>query len=169
VKFEARLENGQRHSVEVKRQGGQLQVLIDGDPVSVRFRRVNDNQCLLELGGKIVDAVIHRNGVDQEVLIAGITHRLRLIDPRLQPDAGEVSTGGPLAVKAQMPGRVVRVLKATGDNVEKNTAVVVIEAMKMQNDIRAPRAGVIATLEVKEGESVSAGQLLFEIASEPRA
>jgi len=163
VKFEARLENGQRHTVEVKRQGGQLEVLIDDDPVSVRFRQVNDNQCLLELDGKIVDAVIHRNGIDQEVLIAGITHRLRLIDPRLQRDAGEVSTDGPLAVKAQMAGRVVRVLKTTGELVEKNTAVLVIEAMKMQNDIRAPRAGVIAALDVKEGQPVSAGQLLFEV------
>jgi pyruvate carboxylase subunit B len=54
-------------------------------------------------------------------------------------------------------------LKSTGDAVEKNTAVLLIEAMKMQNEIRSPRRGVVSEIAVKEGESVNTGQLLFEV------
>jgi len=59
-----------------------------------------------------------------------------------------------------MPGRVVRVLVAPGDAVEARQAVVVVEAMKMENELRAPRAGIVAEVRVAEGASVEANTVL---------
>jgi biotin carboxyl carrier protein len=59
-----------------------------------------------------------------------------------------------------MPGRVVRVLAAAGDDVAAGQGLVVIEAMKMENEIRAPRAGRVLELGVREGQAVEAGALL---------
>ncbi|MGI8785110.1 MAG: acetyl-CoA carboxylase biotin carboxyl carrier protein subunit [Acidobacteriota bacterium] len=66
-----------------------------------------------------------------------------------------------------MPGRIVHVLVGVGDRVEAHQGLVVIEAMQMQNEIRAPRAGRIARVEIGESGAVSAGQLLFLIEDWP--
>jgi biotin carboxyl carrier protein len=70
---------------------------------------------------------------------------------------------GLVTLRAQMPGRIVRVLRNVGDLVETGDGVVVIEAMKMQNEIGSPKKGTVVRCDVREGESVSAGQTLFEI------
>ena len=62
-----------------------------------------------------------------------------------------------------MPGRVVRVLVAPGDDVEARQAVVVVEAMKMENELRAPRAGKVREVNVAAGTSVEAGRVLAVI------
>lgn len=73
-------------------------------------------------------------------------------------EAGGVA--GPAPVKAAMPGRVIRVLAAEGESVSAGQGLVVLEAMKMQNEINAPRAGVVRQLAVSEGAVVAAGALL---------
>jgi biotin carboxyl carrier protein len=70
------------------------------------------------------------------------------------------SGSGPLNVKAAMPGRVVRVLVAEGDRVNGGQGLVVLEAMKMQNEIAASREGVVRRLTAQEGKVVAAGELL---------
>jgi biotin carboxyl carrier protein len=77
-------------------------------------------------------------------------------------DAG-TAAAGPLPVRAPMPGRVVRVLVKAGDRVEARQALVVVEAMKMENELRAPRAGTVAEVRVAEGASVDAGAVLAVI------
>ena len=66
-------------------------------------------------------------------------------------------------VVAQMPGKVVEVFKQQGDRVEAGQGLVVIEAMKMQNELKAPRSGLVKTCNVQAGRAVEGGQLLFEI------
>jgi biotin carboxyl carrier protein len=72
-------------------------------------------------------------------------------------------------VYAKMPGKIVKVLAKVGDRVESGAAVMVMEAMKMENEIRAPRAGFVANLAVTEGQAVEAGALLAEIAPDGTA
>jgi len=76
---------------------------------------------------------------------------------------GSQAPEGELAFKAQMPGKIVRMLKSAGDRVEAGEGVVVVEAMKMQNEIAAPRKGEIVSCDLEEGASVSAGDILFTI------
>jgi biotin carboxyl carrier protein len=62
-----------------------------------------------------------------------------------------------------MPGKIVRVLVSTGETVQARQPLVVVEAMKMENELRAARTGTVAEIHVKEGASVDAGALLIEI------
>jgi len=87
--------------------------------------------------------------------------RVELSDPRrLAARRGTAASSGLLEMKAPMPGKVVRRLVAEGDAVEEDQGVIVIEAMKMQNELRAPKAGVVCELRAAEGDSVAAGETL---------
>ncbi len=78
-------------------------------------------------------------------------------------DDGSGSGSGPQRLAAPMPGKVVRVLVKAGDAVVARQPVVVVEAMKMENELRAGRAGTVAEIHVREGMSVDAGALLLVI------
>jgi biotin carboxyl carrier protein len=86
-------------------------------------------------------------------------------DPRsLQGRRGTgAGMDGPRPVKSPMPGRVVRVLVEAGENVEEGQAVVVIEAMKMQNELKSPKAGRVARVVVGVGDAVGSGDVLVVV------
>jgi biotin carboxyl carrier protein len=69
-------------------------------------------------------------------------------------------------INASMPGRVVKILIKEGDSVEQGQGLLILEAMKMENEIKAPRSGVISSLKISEGESVESGVIMVEIADE---
>jgi biotin carboxyl carrier protein len=73
---------------------------------------------------------------------------------------GKAAATGPVVVRAPMPGRVVKLLVRPGDEVKASAGVIVVEAMKMENELRAPREGKLREFRVKEGEAVEAGQEL---------
>jgi biotin carboxyl carrier protein len=77
--------------------------------------------------------------------------------------AGSRGAAGPVKIKAVMPGRVVRVFVAPGDVVETDQGLMVIEAMKMQNEVKSPRSGKVTQLRVQGGATVAAGELLAVI------
>ena len=79
------------------------------------------------------------------------------------PAAAAPSSNAAGAVNSPMPGTILKVNFAAGQEVKAGEAVVVLEAMKMENDITAPKAGVIKTIAVNQGDAVAAGQFLFEI------
>ena len=96
------------------------------------------------------------------VVIGGRRYGFEVDDPRsLQGRRGAgAGTEGPRPVKAPMPGRVVRVLVEAGDAVEEGQGVVVIEAMKMQNELKSPKAGRVSRVGVAVGETVGSGDVL---------
>ena len=82
--------------------------------------------------------------------------------PAAKSSAALVS-GGAGSVNAPMPGTILRVNKNVGDSVNAGESVVVLEAMKMENDINSPKAGVVKALYVNKGDTVASGQVLFEV------
>lgn len=99
------------------------------------------------------------------VLIDGHRFDVAVTDPRsLQARAGAtVAAGGAKTLKAPMPGRVVRLLAEVGDIVTEGQGLLVIEAMKMQNELRSPKAGRLSQLNVQVGDSVASGLVLLII------
>ena len=99
------------------------------------------------------------------VTLKGERHLVMIIDPRrLRTDENsDRHHHGPTEIAAQMPGKVVRVLVEAGTQVEKGDGLVIVEAMKMQNEIKAPREGVVISVNVKPGETVNAGEVLATV------
>jgi len=81
---------------------------------------------------------------------------------RGQAGAG-AGAGGRVALSSPMPGKVVRVLLKTGDEVSAHQGVLIVEAMKMQNEVQSPKAGKVAEIKVSEGQTVNAGETLAVI------
>jgi biotin carboxyl carrier protein len=97
------------------------------------------------------------------VSIDGQTLAATLVSPFGARAEGGSSGAGPQQVSAPMPGKVVRILVAPGDRVEPRQGLVVIEAMKMENELRAARGGRVTTVRVVQGQSVEAGALLVSV------
>lgn len=94
-----------------------------------------------------------------------IDDSIKIVDPK-RLRSGQNSSGhhhGVAQIVAPMPGRVVRVQIEAGATVEKGVGIVVVEAMKMQNEMKSPRAGRVVSVNVKPGDTVNAGDVLAEL------
>jgi biotin carboxyl carrier protein len=164
VKFIAR-ENGNETEVEVHRHGNGYRVRVgdrwlEADLVSVgpfmRSLRLDD--------GTQFAIAHHREGNTHEISLGSSTVTVEVIDPlaaKRRRREDEMGTGG--VVKAMMPGRVVRVLVAKGDVVRKGAGLLILEAMKMENEIQAPADGTVDELFVEPGQTVESGAELMHI------
>ena len=112
------------------------------------------------MNGRTYDARIEGNAV----IIDGFRFLIDVRDPRRFARApGAAGRTGVEAIAAPMPGKVVRVLVAPGDRGEAGQGLVVVEAMKMQNEMKASHAGRVVTVPAKEGATVAAGEILITI------
>ncbi len=102
--------------------------------------------------------------IDGGVRIDGRFWRTEAVDPReAAAGAGANGPAGPAQVAAPMPGKVIRALVEEGQQVAAGQGLVVVEAMKMQNEMQAPRAGRVVALRAREGAAVAAGEVLVVI------
>ena len=81
---------------------------------------------------------------------------------RVEPVDGAAAKG-PVTLRAQMPGKIIKLLASVGDSVEAGQGLLVVEAMKMQNEVKAPKAGTIRKMQVSEGATVAAGETLLVV------
>jgi biotin carboxyl carrier protein len=99
----------------------------------------------------------------------GVTFPVKLLDARkrllaqAQASRATAAATGPTVIRAPMPGKVVKVLAKAGDQVAAGAGLVVVEAMKMENELRAPRAGKVDTVHVKEGQAVEGAEALLTL------
>lgn len=142
--------------------GGVLKSALD---CRVDGRAMTVNACLLQPGvmslvlqGRQYRCVLDGDGV----VIGGRRYGFVVDDPRsLQGRRGAgAGSEGPRPVKAPMPGRVVRLLMSAGDDVAEGQAIMVIEAMKMQNELKSPKGGRVIRVTVAVGDTVGAGDVL---------
>ena len=114
--------------------------------------------------GRCYDARVEETPAGLVVVIDGFRFEMEVRDPRRWSRKTSAHGGeGVLTIAAPMPGKVVRVLVSPGDAVEAGQGLLVVEAMKMQNEMKAARAGRILTVTAKEGATVSAGEVLATI------
>lgn len=128
--------------------------------MSAEIIQVEPNVYSVLIDGVSYEARITGN----EVTIGGARLLIEIDDPRQwKRSAGSADSSGRASLTAAMPGKIVRVLVAVGDEVAAGQGILVIEAMKMQNELKAPRAGRVTAIQVKENDSVNAGALLATI------
>jgi biotin carboxyl carrier protein len=116
----------------------------------------------------LADGASHEVRVEAgQVTVGNRRFDYQIDDPRQWKRSGDAAGGqGRAAILAPMPGKVVRILVAVGDIVEAGQGIIVVEAMKMQNEMKAPRAGRVAAIHAKENDGVVAGAVLAVIDSE---
>lgn len=138
-----------------------MEFAVDGRVMQIDARMLQPGILSLVVEGRQYRCILDGNAV----LIGGRRFEFEVSDPRsLQGRRGVgVGAAGPRAVKAPMPGRVVRVLAAVGEDVSEQQGIVVIEAMKMQNELKAPKAGRVARIAVDVGDAVAANDVLAVI------
>ncbi len=156
--------NGQIRRVSVRRADGRFVVAVDDREWSVDAVRVDGHTLSMLVGTTSYDVSVVPDSssgrmmlsVGPIVLSVSVNGRRRF---RRREEAG-VGAEGPQQLKAPMPGKVVRVLVKPGEPVRARQPILVIEAMKMENELRAASDGVVAEINVEEGQSVDAGALV---------
>jgi biotin carboxyl carrier protein len=145
-----------------QRKDGQMRVWMNEETHEVSFRFLSAEEFLLKLNGRVYDVIVHSNSQDYQVCING---KCILIKKRTALQLiGKAADGRRCQeIRTSMPGRIVDVLLQEGDKVKKNQAVVILEAMKMQNEIKSPQEGTILRLGPRPGDPVEAGALLFTV------
>jgi glutaconyl-CoA/methylmalonyl-CoA decarboxylase subunit gamma len=136
-------------------------VLVNGIPFVVGFEP-EGNRVLVD--GVSYDLELSEEG--HRVLVGGIAYDLGiegLEEARAGPRKDAAAVAGEGAVTAIMPGKILRLLVAEGDQVEEGDVICILEAMKMENELKAPRAGSVKALYVQAGQDVEMGAALAEI------
>ncbi|HEU4768041.1 MAG TPA: biotin/lipoyl-containing protein [Pyrinomonadaceae bacterium] len=148
--------------LNVQIDGGRVSAEIDGRVYDLELREPEPGCYLLFRDAEVHECRVTKTHEGFDVGLHGVNHVIGIVDPkrlRSGPDSDRHHHG--LAeITAPMPGKVVRIHIETGDSVEKGTGIVVVEAMKMQNEMKSPRAGVVVSINVKPGDTVNAGDVL---------
>lgn len=167
MKLQAEIGND-KHEVELHRDGNIVTVTIDGETFEAEVSQPEPNVYLIKRDGRIFEAFVvpyDVPGKSKTVTVNGRDVEVKLYDPkRLRGKGIDAEHGDGLAeIRTAMPGKVVRLLVDVGAAVDKGDGVLVVEAMKMQNELKSPKAGTVKTVKVSEGDTVAAGDILATV------
>jgi biotin carboxyl carrier protein len=159
--FDVNIE-GQTHRLELNRIEGQWQCRLDGRDVPVDAVLARRDVLSVLLNGKAYEVKRERTATDTHLWVGPVRYSAELSDPRSlrSRKAAAGLEQGPVKLLAPMPGKVVRVLVAEKTEVAAGQGILVVEAMKMQNELKSPRAGVVQRIMASEGAAVNAGDVL---------
>jgi biotin carboxyl carrier protein len=154
------------HVMEILRIDQKVLCTIDGNAVDADALKIAPGIYSILIGGQSFEARVEPFAGDLRITIGENEYTASVRDPRKwkRNHSGAASSEARQNVVAPMPGRVVRVLVAVGDAVSARQGIVVVEAMKMQNEVRSPKEGKIERLLVKEGQALNAGDTIAVVA-----
>jgi biotin carboxyl carrier protein len=161
--------NGHLRQVDVHRADGHFAVTVDGRALTVDAARIDAHTLSLLIGSSSQEVTIAADSTPGRLAVAirGVPLSVTVNGRRRWGRKEEGGAAdGPEPLVAPMPGKIVRVLAKVGAAVQARQPLIVVEAMKMENELRATRAGVVSELLVQEGQSVDAGALLLVVTPE---
>ena len=149
------------YRVELNRVDGRWDCRLDGKPVEIDAVLTRRDVLSILIHGKAYEIKRERSATDLHLWVGSARYGVQLRDPRsLRSRAGADDGKGPRKLVAPMPGKIVRVLAPENSEVEAGQGVLVVEAMKMQNEIKSPKKGVVRKMVATEGANVNAGDVL---------
>lgn len=157
--------NDEKYAVEIKRDGSKITADVGGRVYELEASEPEPNVRLFKLENKIYQIFVspnERTGEPFAVSVGNHNYEIKIHDPkrlRGKHDAGE-SADGASEIKTAMPGKLVRVLVEIGAEIKKGDGVLIVEAMKMQNEMKSPKDGIVKEIRFKEGATVNAGDVL---------
>jgi biotin carboxyl carrier protein len=154
--------DGKSYRLDLTRKDGRWQCRLDGREVEIDAVLTGQNSLSVLMEGKSYEIKRERTVADTYVWVAGSSYSIEVRDPRSlrarKRKAGDEN--GPRNLIASMPGKIVRVLVSEKAEVEAGQGIIVVEAMKMQNEIKSPKKGIVQKLIAVEGANVNAGDVL---------
>ncbi|HVI07629.1 MAG TPA: biotin/lipoyl-containing protein [Candidatus Binatia bacterium] len=153
--------DGKNHRLELNRAEGRWWCKLDGRDIEIDAVLVRPDVLSLRIGDLAYEVRSERVAGELYVWVGSERFAVEVRDPRsLRGRVRANDAQGPKKLVAPMPGKVVRLLARQGDEVEAGAGVAVVEAMKMQNEIKSPKKGIVQKVLVAEGAAVNAGDTL---------
>ena len=160
MKYEATID-GRNIAIELEERDGRVSATIERRAYNLEVSRPEKGVYLIFAGGQTYEAHVwadKRNTM--QVKLRGRRFEANIVDRRHRKLATEHCAEGRQNLISPMPGKVVRIMLAVGAEVTAGQGVVVVEAMKMQNEIKSPKPGRVVEVRISEGETVDANQVL---------
>jgi biotin carboxyl carrier protein len=156
------LIDGKSYKLEISRNDGAWTCRLDGREVQMDAVLTRPDVLSILIDGKAYEVKRETTATDVHLWVGSARYAVELRDPRSLRSRKDGSGGeqGPRKLLAPMPGKVVRVLVKENDEVEAGQGIVVVEAMKMQNELKSPKNGVVRKVVAVEGSPVNAGDVL---------
>jgi biotin carboxyl carrier protein len=162
MKFDVQI-SGKTYTVELQRESDRWQISLDGVALDADAVEISPNVFSVLLNGESYEVRL-ATASDGRLTLQTRHHEFvaEVVDPRAWRGRrhGALEAKGRQQIVAPMPGKVVRLLVKAGDKVEAGQGLLVVEAMKMQNEVRSPKTGTVERLLAKVGEPVNAGEVL---------
>jgi biotin carboxyl carrier protein len=154
--------DGKSYRLELERTDRGWRCRLDGREVPVDAVLARRDVLSVLIEGKAYEIMRERTATDLHLWVGGVRYAAELRDPRSlrSRKGGAGDDSGPRKLIAPMPGKVIRVLLREKAEVEPGQSILVMEAMKMQNEIKSPRRGTIQKILATEGSNVNAGDVL---------
>jgi biotin carboxyl carrier protein len=154
------------HEVDLVRRLGELIVTVNGEPMDLKYSEADRHgQVTLQHDDRSFGASIEGSDSEVSITLAGHSYQMQIEDEREHAAhvAERAASKGGGTLKAVMPGVVVETLVAVGDEVGEGQPLLILEAMKMQNEILASGPGIVARFHVEPGQAVAAGEKLVDL------
>jgi biotin carboxyl carrier protein len=154
--------DGKTYRLELARVDGRWTCRLDGRDIDIDAVMPRRDVLSILVGGKAYEIKREQTATDLHLWVGPVRHEAVLRDPRslVSRRAAAGPDHGPRKLIAPMPGKIVRVLVNEGDQVEAGQGLLVVEAMKMQNEIKSPKTGAVRKLVAAPGANVNAGDVL---------
>jgi biotin carboxyl carrier protein len=160
---------GRDYVIEIDHEG---QITVDGQPYAVDFQRIAEGGLIsLLLNNHSLEAVVEERDDAWEVLLHGELYTVRVLDERAyrlaKARVTTMAVTGDATIESPMPGLIIAVLVSEGQPVKKGDKLIILESMKMENELRSPRDGIVTHVYVQAGSATEKGQHLVTV-GEPR-
>lgn len=159
--------DGRNYSLNWKNGNGQAEYTLTGDDIvagTASILEVMPGVFSILLGTQSFTVHLAPNGNGTETFTAGQHHHISMFDPRDRADRrNQAGHAGPVELRSLMPGKIIKILVELGAAVEAGQGLIVVEAMKMQNELKAPKAGTVSKISIVEGATVAAGESLVVV------
>lgn len=157
----------QSYTLEIEEIGKSLyRVSVDGNEFLVDGKKTGRTNYSLIVDNRSFEIEVDHAEDEYRVLVDGRNYHVNLVDERRVRIGGgqaEIQLQGRQKVSVPMPGKIIAVLVAEGDSIEKDQGLVIVEAMKMENEVRSPIAGEVKEIKVKAGDAVEGGAVLLVV------
>lgn len=157
----------QTFTVEIEETGKSVyRISVDGNEFLVDGKKTGRTNYSLIVDNRSFEIEVDNSEDEYRVLVDGRSYRIQLVDERRLRVGGAqagLDVQGRQNITVPMPGKVVAVLVAEGDAVEKGQGLVIVEAMKMENEVRSPITGAVKEIKVKPGDTVEGGAALLVV------